>query len=95
MNFLADICAHSCKGMTWSGLWRPSALATPGFDIWNSSGQGIWMLLAEHLLSRLYDLHLQLFGLLPSPLVPVCRCEVGHAGQGIWMLFAEYPLPRL
>ena len=36
--------------------------------------------------TRLHDLHLQLFGLLPSPLVPICRCEVCHAGQGIWML---------
>ena len=42
-------------------------------------------------LSRLHDLHLQLFGLLPSPLVPVCQCEAGYTGQGIWMLLAEYP----
>ena len=31
------------------------------------ANQGIRMFLAEHRLSRLHDLHKQLFGLLPSP----------------------------
>src|SRR5882724_11135386 len=56
---------------------------------------GVGMLLAKHPLRRLHHHHIQLLGLLPPALVPVGRCEVGHAGKRVGMLFAKHPLPRL
>ena len=40
------------------------------------AAQGRGTLLTDCRLSRLHDMHLQLLGLPPSPLVPVCRCEL-------------------
>src|SRR5271170_6521951 len=53
------------------------------------------MLLPQHPLSRLHHLHLQLFGLLPSSLIPVRRRQIGHAGQRVWMLLPQHPQTRL
>ena len=53
------------------------------------------MLLATHSFFRHHDLQLQLLGLLQSPLLSECRCEVNYAGDGIWVLFAEGTLSHL
>ena len=45
------------------------------------AGQRAWMLGPQHPLSRLHHLHVQLFRLCPSALVPVRRGQVGHDGQ--------------
>jgi hypothetical protein len=37
----------------------------------------------------------QLFGLLPSPLIPKRRRQIAQAGQRVWMLLPQHPLSRL
>lgn len=44
-------------------------------------------------LALLHDLHVQLFGRLPPPLIPVSRRQV--AAQRIWMLLSKHPVFRL
>jgi hypothetical protein len=53
------------------------------------------VLYAKHPLSRLYHLHEQLFGFLPSPLIPKRRRQVGYAGQRVWVFLAWQPLTSL
>ena len=53
------------------------------------------MLRPEYCLPHFHHLHMQLFRLRPSSLIPVGRCQVGDAGQGVWMHRPEYSLPRL
>src|SRR2546430_941469 len=49
----------------------------------------------RHPRTRLHHLHKQLFGLLPPPLIPKRRRQVGHAGQRGRMLFPKHPRTRL
>jgi hypothetical protein len=53
------------------------------------------MLIAKHSLACLHHFHLQLLGLLPSPLVPVRPRQVGDAGQHIKMFFTKRSLACL
>ncbi len=66
-------------------------MLTLGCPCWSR----VWILLPKYPLPCSHYLHLRLSGLLPPPLIPVCRCQVGHAGQYVRMLLPKHPLPCL
>lgn len=48
--------------------------------------QRVRIVVAELRLAHPHHQHKKLFRLIPSTLIPVCRCETVHAGQRVYMV---------